>query len=92
MKTARREERLADLEHLAAAAPERSRRREEPAGDLAADHPTLSPTIAAAAASAITTAMWSLPEVAATAAVISAVSPGTGTPPASTHTTAKSTG
>ena len=40
----------------------------------------LSPTIAANAAIAITSSIWSFPRLARTAAVISAVSPGTGTP------------
>ena len=40
----------------------------------------LSPTIAAAAAIGITSAIFSLPWLASTAAVISPVSPGTGSP------------
>ena len=52
----------------------------------------LSPTIAPAAASTITSSMLSLPRLASTAAVISAVSPGIGTPLDSPITSRNSSG
>jgi len=52
----------------------------------------LSPTIAPAPASGITSSICSLPLLARTAAVISAVSPGSGTPLDSPVTIANSSG
>ena len=52
----------------------------------------LSPTIAASAASGITSSILSLPPEASTAAVISAVSPGIGTPADSDITRMNSSG
>ena len=52
----------------------------------------LSPTIAATAAIAITTSMDRLPSEATTDEVISAVSPGSGTPLASAPTSRASSG
>jgi hypothetical protein len=71
------EERLADRERLQAL----------PLRPIA--KPTLSPMIAAAAAITISTTMLIFPSWASSAAVISAVSPGTGTPIVSIAISAK---
>ncbi len=70
--------------------PGRSSRRRPPW--RATTYPMLSPMIAATAASTITSSMSSLPLPARTPPAISAVSPGTGRPPASAMISRKRTG